>query len=80
MENDFQNSLADTQVALITTLLKKIAVIWETNCSEPKNWENDAFFNRAVYSNICLHWYKAIKKTLIEILTRHSEQFSHNVR
>ena len=24
MENDFQNSLADTQVALITTLLKKI--------------------------------------------------------
>ena len=24
MENDFQNSLADTQVALITTLLKKL--------------------------------------------------------
>ena len=38
------------------------------------------FFNRAVYSNICLHWYKAIKKNLIEILTRQSEQFSHNVR
>ena len=45
-----------------------------------KSWENEAFFNRAVYSNICLHWYKAIKKTLIEILTRHSEQFSHIVR
>ena len=44
MENDFQNSPANTQVALITTLLKKTAVIWETNCSEPKNWENEAFF------------------------------------
>ena len=61
MENDLQNSLVDTQVALITTLLKKIAVIRQTNCSL-KNCENEAFFNRAVYSNICLHWYKAIKK------------------
>ena len=37
MENVFKNSLVDTQDALITTLFKKIAVIRETNCSEPKN-------------------------------------------
>ena len=62
MENDFQNSLVDAQVASIATLLKKIAVIRETNCSEPKKLGKWSFFNRAVYSNICLHWYKAIKK------------------
>ena len=42
--------------------VKKIAVVRETTCSETKKLGKWSFFNRAVYSNICPHWYKAIKK------------------
>ena len=63
------------------TVKKNLPWLRKQTARSLKIRENEAFFTRAVYSNICLHWYKAIKKkTLIEILTRHSEHFSHNVR
>ena len=44
------------------TVKKNLPWFGKQTARSLKNWENEAFFNRAVYSNICLHWYKAIKK------------------